>query len=145
MTEPEPIGDDSSAARTVQRFVQALQERDSGAAEAILAEDVVWKNVGYPALRGRDRILRLLLTGGDISRFEVKIHRIAAANDTVLVERTDAMVVGWFRLQFWVWAAFELHDGRIAVWRDYFDLFDVVKGLVRGMLGVFIPPLRPRL
>ena len=49
--------------------------------------------------------------------FEVKIHRIAAEGATVLTERTDALIFGPLRLQFWVCGVFEVHDGRITLWR----------------------------
>ena len=56
---------------------------------------------------------------------------------------TDALVIGPVRLQFWVCGVFEVHDGRITLWRDYFDMFDMVKATVRGLLGAAIPALRP--
>ena len=64
---------------------------------------------------------------------------------TVLTERTDALVFGRVRLQFWVCGVFEVTDGRITLWRDYFDMFDFTKALARGVLGAVVPTLRPRL
>jgi limonene-1,2-epoxide hydrolase len=37
---------------------------------------------------------------------------------------------------------FEVHDGRITLWRDYFDFFDMTKALLRGVAAVAIPSLR---
>ena len=70
--------------------------------------------------------------------FEVKIHRIAADGAAVLTERTDALIFGPLRLQFWVCGIFEVHDGRITLWRDYFDFFDMVKATLRGVAGLVI-------
>jgi limonene-1,2-epoxide hydrolase len=39
----------------------------------------------------------------------------------VLTERTDAIVLGRFRMAFWVCGRFEVVDGQITHWRDYFD------------------------
>ena len=75
--------------------------------------------------------------------FEVKIHRIAAEGDAVLTERTDVLVLGPVRCQFWVCGVFEVHAGRITLWRDYFDVLDVLKGTVRGIIGAAVPALRP--
>ena len=77
--------------------------------------------------------------------FEVKTHRIAVNGSTVLTERTDALVFGRVRLQFWVCGVFEVTNGRITLWRDYFDMFDFTKALGRGLLGAVIPALRPTL
>jgi limonene-1,2-epoxide hydrolase len=76
--------------------------------------------------------------------FEVKIHRIATEGDAVLTERTDALVIGPLRLQFWVCGVFEVREGRITLWRDYFDLFDMAKATVRGIAATVFPSLRPR-
>jgi limonene-1,2-epoxide hydrolase len=44
-----------------------------------------------------------------------------------------------------VCGVFEVHDGRITLWRDYFDTLDVfVKAPVRGLIGVLIPAMRPK-
>ena len=75
--------------------------------------------------------------------FEVKIHRIAADGNAVLTERTDALVFGPLRVQFWVCGTFEVHAGRITLWRDYFDAYDIVKGLARGLAATVFPSLRP--
>lgn len=75
--------------------------------------------------------------------FEVKFHRIVGEGTTVLNERTDALVIGPVRLQFWVCGVFEVHNGKITLWRDYFDMFDMAKATVRGLIGAVIPGLRP--
>jgi limonene-1,2-epoxide hydrolase len=76
--------------------------------------------------------------------FEVKFHRIAEKGTAVLTERTDALVFGPLRLQFWVCGVFEVHDGRITLWRDYIDSFEFfVKAPLRALIGVAIPSLRP--
>jgi limonene-1,2-epoxide hydrolase len=107
-----------------------------------MADDFVWQNVGYFTLRGRDRIIKLLKRGRRHARFEEKIHRIAADVDAVLTERTDALIIGPLRLQFWVCGTFEVHAGRITLGRDYFDMFDMVKAAVRGLAAIVFPSLR---
>jgi limonene-1,2-epoxide hydrolase len=44
-----------------------------------------------------------------------------------------------------VCGVFEVTNGRITLWRDYFDMFDFTKALVRGLVGAVIPALRPTL
>ena len=67
---------------------------------------------------------------------------MAADGNTVLTERTDALIFGRVRLNFWVCGVFEVRDGRITLWRDYFDLFDMTKALVRGLAGAVVPALQ---
>jgi limonene-1,2-epoxide hydrolase len=75
--------------------------------------------------------------------FEVYLHSISADGDVVLTERTDVITLGRFRAQFWVWGRFDVRDGAITLWRDSFDFLDVAKGIVRGLLGIVMPSLRP--
>ena len=135
--------DTTANARTVETFLYALQDLDYDALEAAMADNIEWQNVGYPTVRGRRRLMSIFRRGQGRVGFEVKFHRIATEGNAVLTERTDALVVGPLRMQFWVCGTFEVHAGRITLWRDYFDLYDVIKGTVRGLVGAVIPPLRP--
>ena len=128
--------------RTVETFLYALQDEDFDTADRSLADNIEWENVGFPTIRGRQRIIGLLRRGEGRMGFEVKIHRIAAEGNAVLTERTDAMVFGPLRIQFWVCGTFEVHAGRITLWRDYFDTLDFVKGTVRGIAATVFPSLR---
>jgi limonene-1,2-epoxide hydrolase len=132
-------------ARTVEIFLAAMQDHDIDAAGAALDENLVYQNVGFPTIRGRARAMKLFRGMEGRAGFEVKIHRIAVNGSTVLTERTDALVFGRVRLQFWVCGVFEVTDGRITLWRDYFDMFDFTKALARGLLGAVVPALRPTL
>lgn len=133
------------SARTIENFLTAMQNHDIDGAGAALDENLVYQNVGFPTIRGRARAMKLFRSMQGRAGFEVKIHRIAVNDSTVLTERTDALVFGRVRLQFWVCGVFEVTDGRITLWRDYFDMFDFTKALARGLLGAVIPALRPTL
>lgn len=132
-------------AHTVEVFLAALQDQDIDAAGEVLDEALVYQNVGFPTIRGRARAITLFRAMDGRATFEVKTHRIAVNGATVLTERTDALVFGPVRLQFWVCGVFEVHNGRITLWRDYFDMFDFGKAIVRGLAGAVIPALRPTL
>ncbi|BBY79020.1 nuclear transport factor 2 family protein [Mycolicibacterium pulveris] len=131
--------------RTVETFLYALQDEDFDTVDSSLADGIEWQNVGYPTIRGRQRIVGLLRRGQGRFGFEVKIHRIAAEGNAVLTERTDALEFGPIRIQFWVCGVFEVHGGRITLWRDYFDTLDFLKGTVRGLVAAVFPSLRPRM
>ena len=139
------VSSDIDNAHTVEVFLNALQAQDIDGAGAVLDENLVYENVGFPTIRGRARAMKLFRGMEGRARFEVKTHRIAVNGSTVLTERTDALVFGPVRLQFWVCGVFEVTDGRITLWRDYFDMFDFTKAIARGLVGAVIPALRPRL
>jgi limonene-1,2-epoxide hydrolase len=141
-----PAVDTAANARTVETLLYALQDEDFDAAGSTLADNVEWQNVGIPTIRGRRRVMKIFRSGQGRMAFEVKFHRIAAEGNAVLTERTDALVFGPLRLQFWVCGVFEVHGGKITLWRDYFDFFDfLVKAPLRGIAGIVVPSLRPRM
>ncbi|GAS95357.1 limonene-1,2-epoxide hydrolase [Mycolicibacterium canariasense] len=146
MTEQQvaPVGADNIA--TVTAFLNSLRAPDLDAAAELLDENLVYQNVGFPTVYGRRRAIKLFRAMERPSLgFDVKIHRSAAEGASVLNERTDVLILGPVRLQFWVCGVFEVHDGRITLWRDYFDQFDFAKAIVRGLVGAVIPALRPAL
>jgi limonene-1,2-epoxide hydrolase len=128
--------------RTVERFLHALADEDFDAADAALADDLVYQNVGLPTIHGRARAMNLFRRMEGRAAFDVKIHRIAADGAAVLTERTDALIFGPLRLQFWVCGVFEVRDGRITLWRDYFDFYDMLKATVRGVAALALPALK---
>ena len=128
--------------RTVEVFLNALADEDFETASAALADDLVYQNVGLPTIYGRNRAMQLFRRIEGRNRFEVKIHRIAADGAAVLTERTDALIFGRLRLQFWLCGVFEVHDGRITLWRDYFDFYDMLKATARGLAALVVPSLR---
>ena len=108
---------------TVEKFLFSLRAPDLDTAAELLDENLVYQNVGMPTIHGRRRAIKLF-KGMDRPSlgFDVLIHRSAADGISVLNERTDVLIFGPVRLQFWVCGVFEVHDGRITLWRDYFDM-----------------------
>lgn len=133
MTKPHLTSPPRAATDLVTEFLDAMGRLDSDAALALLADDVVYHNVSLPAARGKDAVakqLRLLtkyLTG-----FEAVNHRIVGDGSCVLTERTDIITVGRFSASFWVCGTFEVRDGKITLWRDYFDWANVLKASAAG-------------
>ncbi|MDT5091935.1 MAG: limonene,2-epoxide hydrolase [Mycobacterium sp.] len=130
-------------ARVVETFLYALRDKDFDVADAALDDDLVYQNVGLPTIRGRQRTMKMM-RGLDRpnSGFDVKIHRIATEGSAVLTERTDVIRFGPFAPAFWVCGVFEVRDGRITLWRDYFDFLDMLKSSVRALFAIAIPALR---
>ena len=129
----------------VEAYLAALDEGDTATAATLIAEDVSYVNVGLPSVQGRKEMAKVFaLLDRPSAAFEVYLHAISADGPVVLTERTDVLVFGRLRAQFWVWGRFEVHDGKITLWRDSFDYLDLVRGFLRGLAGVLIPALNPR-
>jgi limonene-1,2-epoxide hydrolase len=71
------------------------------------------------------------------------VHNIAANGHVVLTERTDVLAKGRYEIAPWVCGTFEVHEGKITLWRDYFDLASITastltavpRALVRSLSG----------
>ncbi|OHT88060.1 limonene-1,2-epoxide hydrolase family protein [Mycobacteroides saopaulense] len=131
----------------VEEFWDAMRRSDLAALNLLLDDDVRWENVGLPTVRGHATVMRALsslnLPGAG---FDVKIHRITANGNTVMTERTDVVIVGPLHIAFWVCGVTEVSaDGKLTLWRDYADVWNITKGLTRGVLGILVPALRPKL
>lgn len=129
---------------TVQAFFRALERSDVDAAIAMCSDDIVYQNVPFPADRGKAAVLRTLAGFGKVvDRFEVHVHNIASNGHVVLTERTDVLAKGRYEIAPWVCGTFEVHDGKITLWRDYFDLATITastltavpRAIVRSLSG----------
>ncbi len=130
----------------VDDFLCALRDKDLDIAADPLDDDIVYENVGFSRIRGARRVMKVFAAMNHPALgFDVRIHRSATDGDTVMNERTDLLRFGPVQLTFWICGVFEVHDGKITLWRDYFDMLDMAKALVRGLVGAVIPALRPRL
>lgn len=110
---------------TVKAFVDHWNSGDMEAMYAMCADGITWHNIpmdpitGIPAMR--EAVAGFM---GQVDRCEWEIHAIAVNGDTVLTERTDAFILSdGRRAALPVMGTFEIDsDGKIAQWRDYFDM-----------------------
>jgi limonene-1,2-epoxide hydrolase len=132
VTSPAVTSSTDSVA-TVKSFLDALSKLDTDAALALLAEDVVYQNVSLPKAHGKPAVAKqLALFGRYCTGFQAINHRIVGDGDTVLTERTDIIEIGRVRSEFWVCGTFEVRDGKIVLWRDYFDWANFLAGAAKG-------------
>ncbi|HEY2106932.1 MAG TPA: limonene-1,2-epoxide hydrolase family protein [Candidatus Binataceae bacterium] len=89
-----------------------------------MADDAVYHNIPMEPLKGRSEIRKgLHQFAGMLKAVEIRIVNSAAVGNLVITERIDTMVTGdGQRTDLPVAGVFELRDGKISAWRDYFDL-----------------------
>jgi limonene-1,2-epoxide hydrolase len=130
---PNDQASPSSDLAVVESFLAALEVKDLERASALLADDVVYQNVPLPPDRGKAAVLRTLNRLNKlVDHFEVKMHHAAERDGVVLTERTDILSGPLLYLDIWVCGTFEVRDGKVTLWRDYFDVASVVTKLFTG-------------
>lgn len=118
---------------TVQTFLTRMEAKDFIAAIRLVAPDCEYFNIPMGAVRGHDGILSVLQPFfAPIEQNQFRLLRSAADGPTVFVERLDRhrTAQGWWELP--VTGVFEVRDGLIVVWREYFDLATAQKGASGG-------------
>jgi limonene-1,2-epoxide hydrolase len=132
-TSPAPASDPASPLAVVESFLRALEEKRLDDALALLDDAVVYQNVPFPAGRGKAAVTRTLtFFQRFITDFKVTMHNIAARDGVVLTERVDILSGPLTYMDIWVCGTFEVHDGKITLWRDYFDLAEATTKFLMG-------------
>lgn len=112
----------------VTKFVDLWEEDDgfTRAVNAYFRDDTVWENHGLLTTTGKQEALGFYhefskATG--MTGMKIDMLAIAQAGDKVLTERIDRIIDadGNEVMAVKVMGIFEIEDGRIAAWRDYFD------------------------
>lgn len=109
-------------AETVTSFIQSIERGDLDAALDLVSDDCEYDNVPMGKMHGRDAMRSTLGPMIDGAKsIEWVVHRSAGEGVYVFNERLDRfeMPFGW--LEVAVAGVWEVHDGRITLWRDYFD------------------------
>ena len=107
----------------VRRFCAAWSDGDVDALGGYFTPDAVYHNIPIDPVTGRDNIKATIagFTAG-VDKVEFRVHHIVADGPVVLTERTDVFITGDRSIELPVMGAFEVADGKISAWRDYFDM-----------------------
>jgi len=104
-------------------FIQAWDEYDLEKIYSFMAEDIEWEDVPLSTVKGIDQVRAKMANFPGVEACGFDTHHIAANGQVVLTERTDWFQMKGKRRTIRVMGTFELNqDGKIAKWRDYFDI-----------------------
>lgn len=106
----------------IESFIDAWNRMDFEAIIDALDENVVYHNIPMQALHGRVAVRTYLQGAWRFESVDWQLRNIAADGAVVLTERIDNFVIGGYEVSLPVMGTFEIRNGKIAAWRDYFDL-----------------------
>ena len=114
----------------IRGFIEACVGADPDEFAGFFTDDAVWWNSPWKAVEGRDAIRETLRRGAQkMAALPWEILHVVAAGDVVLTERVDHFAVEGRRVSVPCMGIFELRAGKIAAWRDYWDLRQFEKQL----------------
>ncbi len=104
-------------------FIDAWEAKSLDGILELMTPDARWLNVGLPESVGQDAIRKAIASFlATASSVEVKVRHIAeTSHGAVLTERTDIFNNNGNVMSVDVMGVFELKDGKIHAWREYFD------------------------
>ena len=114
---------DTDSVQVVRDFCAAWTDLDLDALVAFFSADAVYHNIPTDPVTGTEAIRSTIagFTAG-VQSIEFRVDHIAASGPIVLTERMDIFSMPGKRIELPVMGTFEVHDGRITAWRDYFDM-----------------------
>ena len=112
-----------SPTQVVQAFCDAWGRRDLDAIIAAVTDDCVYHNIPMDPVVGPEAIRTFIegFTTG-VDKIEFRMLNIGAAGDVVFTERVDVFAYPDKTVELPVAGIFEVRGGKIAAWRDYFDV-----------------------
>ncbi len=117
----------------VRRFCAVWSNVNPDEIAEFFSDNAVYHNIPMDPLTGRDAI-KTFIAGfaGSAKQIDFRVNYIVADGDVVLTERVDVFELPNGKVELPVMGTFEVKDGKIAAWRDYFDMKQFMDQMAAG-------------
>jgi limonene-1,2-epoxide hydrolase len=117
----------------VRRFCAAWGSEELDTIVGFFTADAVYHNIPLAPVVGPEQI-KATIEGfsGGVESIVFRVDAIAADGGTVLTERHDIFTFANGVIDLPVMGTFEVVDGQIAAWRDYFDMNQFLSQMPQG-------------
>jgi limonene-1,2-epoxide hydrolase len=117
-------------AAIIRDFCAAWSRLDTDELVSYFTEDGVYYNMPTQPVSGHEALTKFI--GGFIANWDKtdwKVLNLLADGDVVMVERLDCTIADGKPVDLPCFGIFEMRDGKIAEWRDYFDMATFVNAV----------------
>ena len=111
----------------IREFFKAWERRDADYIASCFTDDAVYQNVPTEPIVGKVAIREFLSGRADSPPPRIEIRHQVVSRGVVMNERIDEMTVEGHRFALPICGVFEIKDGLIAGWREYFDWATVAR------------------
>jgi limonene-1,2-epoxide hydrolase len=116
--------------KIIREFIEAWSRLDAEELSSFFTEDGVYHNMPSGPVAGRENVKQMIAGFiGPWTETEWDILHLISAGNVVIAERLDRTQAGDKSVDLPCTGVFEMENGKIKVWRDYFDLSTYVKGM----------------
>ena len=124
------MADNSSTSnlKVIKEFIAAWSNLDADELVDYFTEDGIYHNMPAKPVQGKEN-LKPFVSGflANWTKTTWDTLNIMSAGDVVIAERLDRTEVGDIKIDLPCCGVFEMQDGKIKVWRDYFDMATFMK------------------
>jgi limonene-1,2-epoxide hydrolase len=118
----------------VTRFIENIEQSHFTAAMDMVSDDCEYDNVPITKVFGKDAMIAILSEFmAEATKIEWLIHHPVSSGDmehgVVMNERTDRFEMDGRWIELDIAGLFVVSEGKIALWRDYFDRESFTKAL----------------
>jgi len=106
----------------VREFLAAWERRDTDHIIDRFTDDGVYHSIPLTPIAGKAAIREFVAGFADVPPGRLVIHHQVATDRVVMNERTDHITLNGQPVALPISGVFEIEDGRIKAWREYFDL-----------------------
>jgi len=107
----------------ITEFVAAWSRLDPNELASYFTEDGCYHNMPVGPVEGRDNVRAMIAAfTADWTATQWDVLNIVAAGDVVIAERLDRTHAGDKAIDLPCTGVFEMENGKIKIWRDYFDM-----------------------
>ena len=108
--------------KIVRDFCASWPQRSIDKLLTFFTDDALYHNMPMEPVTGKDGIREVMNLFVPAEDLEAEIVHLAVRGNLVFTERIDRMTMGGKKVVLPCAGVFEIRDGKIAAWRDYFDL-----------------------
>ena len=110
--------------QVVTDFIATFGKLDLEALMGFFTEDAVYHNIPWPPATGRAAIRKVLegfFSGMNMTAAKFEVRYQVVKDNVVMNERVDYLTINGKKVSLPVMGVFEVENGKIKAWRDYFD------------------------
>lgn len=128
-TDTSPSEEETNR-QVVLRFIEAWSRLDPAELAGFFTEDGIYHNMPSSPVQGRENVERLIRGfSANWTATTWDVLNVMSSGSVVIAERVDRTVAGDKSVDLPVVGVFEMEDGKIKVWRDYFDQGTYVRAM----------------
>lgn len=114
--------------QVIRQFIELWSTLDAERIAEFFTDDGVYHNMPASAVSGKESIKDFIKGfSANWTATQWEVVSISAEGDIVVAERVDHIDLGDKHVDLPCVGIFEMYDGKIRVWRDYFDLGTYMK------------------